>query len=92
MKYKVKDVIHIMDILQKVEDTLTEEQALQLNQYPAYVIEEILHCIDFMSKYDEAYVKENYLYILGYITFRINIKEIKQQKKDEQAEKTQDSH
>ena len=82
MKYKAKDVVHIMDILSKVEDTITEEQALQLNQYPAYVIEEVLHCIDFMSKYDEAYVKENYLYILGYITFRINVKEIKQQKQE----------
>ena len=80
LKYNSKDtekMINVFAALAEKQDNPTEisNEIVKLIDYPMPVLQEFLKCIEVLGKHDENYIKENYMGVIGYVTFRINLVE-----------------
>lgn len=80
LKYNSKDtekMINVFAALAEKQDNSTEisNEIVKLLDYPVPVLQEFLKCMEVLEKHDENYIKENYMGIIGYVTFRINLVE-----------------
>lgn len=80
LKYNSKDtekMINVFAALAEKQDNSTEisNEIVKLLDYPVPVLQEFLKCMEVLEKHDENYIKENYMGVIGYVTFRINLVE-----------------
>ena len=80
LKYKAKDTLNLVDIFANLsEDNFNQDviktELEKLTKYPTNVIEEFLKCVKLLKEDDIN--KEKYMGIIGYITMRLNLVELK---------------
>ena len=80
LKYNSKDtekMINVFAALAEKQDNPTEigNEIVKLLDYLVLVLQEFFKCIEVLGKHDENYIKENYMGVIGYVTFRINLVE-----------------
>lgn len=77
MKYKSADVIKLIDVFynlsKKGEDGL-QEAIESVTNYPSIVVETFL---DGIQKLNPDSIKDNYWGVIGYLTLRINLVNVK---------------
>lgn len=79
LKYKTKDTQNLIDIFYNLSKSNFNQEVIQselekLTKYPTNVIEEFLKCVKLLKEND---IKEKYMGIIGYITMRLNLVELK---------------
>ena len=79
LKYKAKDTQNLVDIFANLSESNFNQEVIKtelekLTKYPTNVIEEFLKCVNLLKEDD---IKDKYMGIIGYITMRLNLVEIK---------------
>lgn len=79
LKYKAKDTQNLVDIFANLCESnfnqdIIKAELEKLTKYPTNVIEEFLKCVNLFNEND---IKNKYMGIIGYITMRLNLVEIK---------------
>ena len=79
LKYKAKDTQNLVDIFANLSESNFNQEVIKaelekLTKYPTNVIEEFLKCINPLKEDD---IKDKYMGIIGYITMRLNLVELK---------------
>ncbi len=82
LKYTTKDTEKMVDVfaaLVEKRNNLNEigNGIKQLLNYPVSVLQEFLKCMEVLSDKDQNYLKENYMGVIGYITMRLNLFDIR---------------
>ena len=80
LKYKAKDTLNLVDIFANLSESNFNQEIIKtelekLTKYPTNVIEEFLKCVNLLKEDDIN--KEKYMGIIGYITMRLNLVELK---------------
>lgn len=80
LKYKAKDTQNLVDIFANLSESNFNQEVIKtelekLTKYPTNVIEEFLKCVNLLKEDDIN--KEKYMGIIGYITMRLNLVELK---------------
>lgn len=80
LKYKAKDTLNLVDIFANLSESNFNQEVIKtelekLTKYPTNVIEEFLKCVNLLKEDDIN--KEKYMGIIGYITMRLNLVELK---------------
>lgn len=78
LKYSLKDTEKLIDVFETLSKKRNnpqelENEIIQLMDYPVSIIQEFLKCIEVLDNKDENYLRENYIGIVAYITFRLNL-------------------
>lgn len=81
LKYKAKDTQNLVDIFANLSKSnfnqdIIKAELEKLTKYPTNVIEEFLKCVNLLNEKDID-IKNKYMGIIGYITMRLNLVEIK---------------
>ena len=81
MKYKAKDTQNLVDIFANLSESNFNQDVIKaelekLTKYPTNVIEEFLKCVNLLNE-DDIENKNKYMGIIGYITMRLNLVELK---------------
>lgn len=81
LKYKAKDTQNLVDIFANLiksnfNQDIIKAELEKLTKYPTNVIEEFLKCVNLLNEKDID-IKNKYMGIIGYITMRLNLVEIK---------------
>jgi hypothetical protein len=79
LKYKAKDTQNLVDIFANLSESNFNKDVIKaelekLTKYPTNVIDEFLKCVNLLNEND---IKNKYMGIIGYITMRLNLVEIK---------------
>lgn len=79
LKYKAKDTQNLVDIFANLSESNFNQEVIRtelekLTKYPTNVIEEFLKCVKLLK---EDNIKDKYMGIIGYITMRLNLVELK---------------
>lgn len=79
LKYKAKDTQNLVDIFANLSESNFNQEVIKtelekLTQYPTNVIEEFLDCVNLLNEDD---IENKYMGIIGYITMRLNLVELK---------------
>ena len=80
LKYKVKDTQNLVDIFANLSESNFNQEVIKtelekLTQYPTNVIEEFLKCVNLLKEDDIN--EDKYMGVIGYITMRLNLVELK---------------
>ena len=80
LKYKAKDTQNLVDIFANLSESNFNQEVIKtelekLTKYPTNVIDEFLKCVKLLKEDDIN--KDKYMGIIGYITMRLNLVEIK---------------
>ena len=80
LKYKAEDTQNLVDIFANLSESNFNQEVIKtelekLTKYPTNVIDEFLKCVNLLKEDDIN--KEKYMGIIGYITMRLNLVEIK---------------
>jgi hypothetical protein len=80
LKYKAKDTQNLVEIFANLSESNFNQDVIKaelekLTKYPTNVIEEFLKCVNLIKEDDIN--KEKYMGIIGYITLRLNLVELK---------------
>lgn len=81
LKYKAKDTQNLIDIFANLSESNFNQEIIKtelekLTNYPTNVIEEFLKCVKILKEED---IKNKYMGIIGYITMRLNLVELKRE-------------
>lgn len=79
LKYKAKDTQNLIDIFANLSESNFNQDVIKvelekLTKYPTNVIEEFLKCVKLLKEDD---IKDKYMGVIGYITMRLNMVELK---------------
>jgi hypothetical protein len=79
LKYKAKDTQNLVDIFANLSESNFNQDVIKaeiekLTKYPTNVIEEFLKCVNLLKEDD---IKDKYMGVIGYITLRLNLIELK---------------
>ena len=80
LKYKAKDTQNLVDIFANLSESNFNKEVIKielekLTKYPTNVIEEFLACVNLLKEDDIN--EDNYMGVIGYITMRLNLVELK---------------
>ena len=80
LKYKAKDTQNLVDIFANLSESNFNREVIKtelekLTKYPTNVIEEFLKCVNILK--EDEINEEKYMGIIGYITMRLNLVELK---------------
>lgn len=80
LKYKAKDTQNLVDIFANLSESNFNKEVIKtelekLTQYPTNVIEEFLKCVNLLKEDDIN--EDKYMGVIGYITMRLNLVELK---------------
>ena len=80
LKYKAKDTQNLVDIFANLSESNFNQDVIKtelekLTKYPTNVIEEFLKCVNLLKEDDIN--EDEYMGIIGYITMRLNLVELK---------------
>lgn len=79
LKYKAKDTQNLVNIFANLSESnfnrdVIKAELEKLTKYPTNVIEEFLKCVNLLKEDD---IKDKYMGVIGYITLRLNLVELK---------------